>query len=380
MNWELTDEEKLLKQSAEEYFQEKLPIHVLRFLRDHNDENGYVAESWQEMAELGWAGILIPEDFGGLDFGYRGIGLIMEAAGRSLAPSPLLSTVVCASTLIRQLATQRQKATLLPDIAAGKITFAVAHEEWNHHSEGEMDCNSTRSGEGFIINGHKKMVIHGHTADKFLVLARSSDNDASSSNDLSCFVVDRHQAGVVVKKFRMVDGLPCAHVQLNDVQVNGEDLLGHEGMARPAYEFMLDAARSCLAAEMFGSAAEAFSMTLAYLKERKQFGQVIGSFQALQHRMAQMYSELEICRSVVQRALSALDENDSKRAVFASLAKAKVGDIYQHVAREAIQLHGGIGMTDEHNIGFFLKRSRITGEWFGNRTYHRARYARLMDF
>jgi len=380
MNWDVTDEARLLKQSAEEFFREKLPLQVLRHIRDSKNEKGYLPNIWQEMVELGWAGILIPEQFGGLDFGYHGIGTIMEAAGRSLAPSPLLSTVVCVSTLIRELADKEQKAALLPAIVSGETTFAVAHEESNHHNDSYIACSATRSGEGFLLNGDKKMVINGHSADKLLVIARSHGDKPNSIDGLSCFLVDPLQQGVTIERFLMVDGLPSCHLTLRDVQVDARALLGEEGGAWHGYEFMLDAARSSLAAEMFGSAAEAFAMTLAYLKERQQFGLAIGSFQALQHRMANMYSELELCRAVVQRALKALDDKDSKRAVFASLAKAKVSEVYQLVAREAVQLHGGIGMTDEHNIGFFLKRSRIAGELFGNPAFHRDRYASLLEF
>jgi alkylation response protein AidB-like acyl-CoA dehydrogenase len=380
MNWNWTDEEKLLKQSAQEFFREKMPIEVLRYIRDQRIEKGYLEDKWQAMVELGWTGILIPEEYGGLAFGYRGMGTILEEAGRTLAPSPLLSTVVCASSIIRDLADHEQKSEILPAIAEGKRLIAIAHDEHDRHRGCHVETQASRSGEGYVINGRKTMVIDGPAADQFIVLARTSSQDAQSSSGLSCFLVDRSQSGLTVRDLRMIDGLPCSQLDLDQVFVEGKSLLGREGQAWPAFSFMMDAACCALAAEMFGGASQAFEMTLSYLKERKQFGVIIGSFQALQHRMAQMYSELEVCRSIVQRALSALDDNDSKRSLYASLAKAKVSEVYQHVAKEAIQLHGGIGMTDEHNIGLFLKRSRITAEWFGNPSFHRDRYASLLEF
>ncbi|MDQ3235052.1 MAG: acyl-CoA/acyl-ACP dehydrogenase [Pseudobdellovibrionaceae bacterium] len=372
MTWELTDEQKLLQVSAANYFREKMPINHLRRIRDTNDPMGFPREAWQEMAELGWTGILIDEDHGGLNFGFRGLGLILEAAGRQLAATPLLSTVAGASRLIQKLASPDQKKTLLPAIAAGETIIALAHDEGQHHDQ-DHATTARAQGSQYVLNGRKSLVLDARLADQILVLARTDQG-------LSWFLVPQENQGLRWEHFRLIDGRPAAHLELQRVEVPASALLGPLGGAAASYEDLRNAGAASLAAEMLGSATAAFEMTLAYLKERKQFGVAIGSFQALQHRMANLYCELEVSRSVVQRSLAALDEDHPNSTLFASLAKSKLSDVFHAVATESIQLHGGIGMTDEHNIGFFLKRSRINTELFGNASFHRDRYARALEF
>lgn len=377
MNWQMSDEEKLLKQSAEEFFREKLPVNSLRYMRDHNDSVGYSQSAWKEMAELGWTGILVPEEFDGLNVGMRGLGLVLEAAGRTLSPTPIISSLVCGGLLVQNEGSVSQKKAILPALAAGKLLLAVAHEEGLHHGSKKLETMARRDGEDFVINGSKKLAMDAQSADQVIVLARTT---GQGQEGMSWFLVDRKAPGVTCKTFRMIDGRLACHVELSQVKVSAENLLGYEGKAAGSYELMQDAAAIALASESLGSAAAAFEMTLAYLKERKQFGVAIGSFQALQHRAAHMYSELEVSRSVVQKALSAYDERDEKLSLYASLAKAKIATVFNHVAREALQLFGGIGMTDEHVIGFYLKRSRISEELYGNISFHRDRYGRLLSY
>lgn len=378
MQWEISDEEKLLKQSADEFFREKLPVNSLRIMRDKNDQRSFAPEIFQEMAELGWTSIFVSEEFGGLGLGLRGMSVVLEAAGRQLSPVPLLSYALCAPAVLLEAGTAEQKQSLLPDLAAGMLKIAVAHEEGNQSLRTKLSTLASRDGEGFILRGQKSMVLDGEGADKLLVLARTRVD--ADGEGLSWFLLDRKAQGIGLKTFRMVDGRLGCQLSLDGVRAGFEDMIGYEGRAGESYQKMIDAAAIGLAAEMFGSAQRAFEMTLAYLKERRQFGVVIGSFQALQHRMAQMYCELELCRGTVQRAAAAFDARESQASAFASLAKAKLSEVFQLVSREGIQLHGGIGMTDEHDIGFYLKRSRISAELFGSAGYHRERYARLLDF
>ncbi len=379
MNWDMTDEEKLLKVSADNFFREKLPLNHLRRLRDSQDQVGFARDTWQEMAALGWTGILIAEEFGGMDFGFRGLGLIMAAAGPHLSSTPLLSTVACASYLIQNLGNKTQQDTLLPLIASGESIICVAHDEGRQHGDQGIELSAQSLASGFLLDGRKTMVLDAGLADHILVLARS-DAESRELHGLSWFIMPKDTPGIQWEQFRLVDGRPAAHIVFKNVELKASALLGSLGQAGSSYEEMRNAASVSLAAEMLGSATAAFEMTLAYLKERKQFGVAIGSFQALQHRMAWMYSELEVSRSIVQRALVAMDERSADASLLASLAKAKLSDLFSHVAAEAIQLHGGIGMTDEHNIGFFLKRSRIHAELFGNASFHRDRYARALGF
>lgn len=378
MQWEISDEEKLLKQSAEEFFLEKLPVNTLRIMRDKNDQKGFSDEIWQEMAQLGWTSIFVPEEYGGLGLGLRGMSVVLEAAGQRLSPHPLLSYALAAPTVLLEAATAEQKQSLLPELAAGNLRIGVAHDEGAQSLRSKLSTLARHEADGFILNGQKTMVLDAQKADKLLVLARTRVN--ADGEGLSWFLLDRTAPGVNLKTFRLVDGQLGSHLFLDSVRVGFENLIGYEGRASEAYQRMIDAASIGLAAEMFGSASQAFAMTLAYLKERRQFGVPIGSFQALQHRAAVMYCELELCRAALHKAASAFDAREAKSSALASLAKAKLSDVFQLVAREGVQLHGGIGMTDEHDIGFYLKRSRINAELFGSASYHRDRYARLMDF
>lgn len=372
MNWDLSDEEKLLRASAADYFIEKFPVGQLRRMRDTQDAAGFSRDTWREMANLGWTGILISEDFGGTDFGFRGLGLVLEAAGRQLAATPLLSTVAGAGHLIQKCGSAEQKESFLPAIASGDMIVALAHDEGPHHGN-LVESIASHQGSQYRLIGRKTLVLDAAVADYILVLARDRAG-------LSWFLVPTQSPGLRWEHFRLIDGRPAAHLNLESVVVEAGALLGPAGEASDSYEDLRNAGAISLAAEMLGGANAAFEMTLAYLKERRQFGVPIGSFQALQHRMANLYCELEVSRSIVQRSLAAMDENHPQIATFASLAKGKLSELFHAVTTEAIQLHGGIGMTDEHNIGFYLKRSRINDELFGNANFHRDRYARSLDF
>lgn len=379
MSLALNDEQQMLKTAAREFFSEKQPVSALRQRRDANDPTGFDRAAWAAMSELGWPGILIPEAHGGVDFGYQGLGQLMEEAGRTLAASPLVSTVLLCGPLVRALGTPAQQAEILPAIAAGTRIMALALDEGAHHDPLTSACRAIPGGRGFMLAGAKTMVLDGHVADELLVLARTAGQPGEASG-LSLFRVPVTAAGLECRRLSMVDSRNAAAIHFNDVEVDADALLGPLHGALPALESVLDAARAGLAAEMLGSAQEAFDRTLNYLRLRVQFGVPIGSFQALKHRAALMFCELELTRSAVRAALAALDANDPESALLACLAKAKANDTAELVSAEAVQMHGGIGMTDAEEIGLFLKRARVAQYTLGDSNFQRARYARLRGY
>ena len=379
MNLTLDDEQQILKDGAHGFFKERSPVKALRALRDARAPLGYDPAVWAEMAALGWAGILIPEDLGGAGFGYKGFGQVMEEAGRTLAASPLASTALIAAPLLLATADAARKEALLPAIASGELVIALALDEAPRHAPERIATRAVRNAEGYVLNGCKTFVIDGHVAQSFIVVARTA-GDTQDAAGLSLFLVDAKTPGVTVTRTHMVDSRNAAQVSFSDVALPADALLGAEGAAHAPLTRVLDGARACLAAEMLGGAQEAFERTVAYLKMRKQFGVVIGSFQALKHRAAHMFCELELTRSAVLGALDALDRDDAEAPLLASLAKAKASDTFELVSAEAVQMHGGIGMTDAEEIGLFLKRARVAQQWLGDASFHRDRYATLRGF
>ena len=375
----LNEEQVMLKDSAAGFLAEKATVSHLRDLRDSSDEQGYSKAVWQEMAEMGWAGIAIPEAFGGLGYGYIGLGIVLEQMGRNLSVSPLQSGVLVAATLIAQLGSEEQKEQILPSIAAGEKLLSLALQETAHHAPQKCAMTAVRSGEAYTLSGNKIMVLDAHVADGFIVIARSSGLPGDESG-LSAFLVDATMPGVSVERRSMVDSRNAGAVTLSDVIVPAVNLLGVEGEAWAGLSRTLDIANIGLAAELLGISTAAFERTVGYLKERKQFGKVIGSFQGLQHRAAELFAELELCRSIVLKALQAIDDNADALPQLASAAKAKLSEVAQLATNEGIQMHGGIGMTDEHEIGFFIKRARVVQHLYGDYNYHLDRFAQLNGF
>jgi alkylation response protein AidB-like acyl-CoA dehydrogenase len=375
----LNEEQRILKDSAREFLQSNAPVEALRKLRDESDPIGYSKELWQQMAELGWTAIAIPEQFGGLEFGYLGLGLIFEEAGRTLAASPLFSTVVLGGSTIEIGGSEEQKNTLLPLIATGELTFALALEEQNRHAPAAIALQAEQTEGGFVLNGSKNFVLDGHTADKLIVVARSS-GESGDKEGISLFLVDADTNGIQVTRSIMLDSRNAARIDFNNVKVESTSLIGEINQGYPILEQVMDRGRIALAAEMLGGCLEMLQRTLEYLKEREQFGVKIGSFQALKHRAAIMFTEIELCKSVVLEALTAVDENSDELPKLASLAKARLCDTYQLVTNEATQMHGGIGVTDELDVGLFLKRARVAMQTLGDATFHRDRYATLSGY
>ncbi len=375
----LTEEQTLLKHTAHAYFADKLPIKALRKLRDEHDPLGFDRACWREMAVMGWAGILIPETYGGVNFGYTGLGQILEESGRTLAATPLISTVLLASTVVLAGGTAAHKREVLTAIAAGERIVSLALEERPRHAPTRIETHAAPTVGGYLLSGTKTFVLDGHLADQLIVVARTS-GAAAASTGITLFLVDASSPGITRTRNAMVDNRNAATVSLNAVHVTPEAMIGPLDDGFALLDAALDATRLGLAAEMLGSGLEAFERTLKYLKLRTQFGVPIGSFQALKHRASLMFCELELTKSTVLAGLKALDECSARVPEFASLAKAKACEMLELVTSEAIQLHGGIGMTDAEDIGLFLKRARVAQQTFGDAAFHRARYADLKGF
>ncbi|MAD06535.1 MAG: acyl-CoA dehydrogenase [Gammaproteobacteria bacterium] len=377
----LNEEQTMLKDSAKDFCATNTPIGQLRKLRDEANADGFDRATWASMVELGWSAIPWDEEHGGLAFGYKGLGVVTEESGRTLTASPLYASVWVGGTLINVAGSDAQKAELLPQLAAGEMLLALALEESHKHNPYGVSTTATANGDGYTLDGSKTFVLDGHVADKLIVVARSSA-EAGSRQGLSLFMVDREAQGVTVTRTLMADSRNAANIVLSGVQVGSEALIGELDKAADALDQALDIARIGLSAEMLGGIQECFERTVDYLKERKQFGVAIGSFQALKHRAADMFCEIELSKSCVLEALTALDEGRDREEVakLASLAKAKVGETYHLVSREGIQMHGGIGMTDEFDIGFFIKRAAVAEQTFGDVNFHRNRYGELEGY
>ncbi len=369
----ISEEQQMLKSSAREFLKEKGSVEKLRKLRDSKDAQGYDKNLWKQMAEMGWASLNIPEAYGGLDFGYTGLGQVLEETGRMLTASPLVSTVLMSATAINLGGSDHQKEELLSQIAAGSLVVAFAFEEGNHHNPRTIEMTAEKAADGYTLTGTKTFVLDGHIADKFIVAAKTA-------NGPELFVVDANAKGVTAEREIYMDSRNVATVNFDKVIVFSAAILNAYASGEALLNRTLDIARVGLAAEMLGGCQEAFDRTLAYLKEREQFGVRIGTFQALQHRAAQMFCEIEMCKSIVIKALKAIDENSKELPMLASLAKAKVGQTYQLVSNEGVQLFGGIGMTDDEEIGFFMKRARVTQRTLGDANFHLDRLAKMRGY
>jgi acyl-CoA dehydrogenase len=375
----LTDEQRMVKESAEGFFAEHGPVAQLRKLRDTKDADGFDRGLWARMADMGFAGVAIPEQFGGAGLGMVAAGLIQEAIGRNLSLSPFLSSAVVAATAISRGGSEEQKAALLPKMASAEIIVALAADEAARHAPSQVTTKAEPSGNGFRLTGAKPFVLDGHVADRLIVAARTSGADSDMAG-ITLFLVDPKAGGVSVDRRWMVDSRNAAAVTLEGVQVDGADVLGAVGEGYAILEAALDAGRACLAAEMLGVSAQSFEVTVDYLKQREQFGVKIGSFQALQHRAAHLFCEVELARSATLKALTALDAGDERAPFFVALAKAKAGEVAKLATNEAVQMHGGIGMTDDYDIGFYMKRARAAAETFGDGAFMGDRLALMLDY
>ncbi|MFT5444306.1 MAG: alkylation response protein AidB-like acyl-CoA dehydrogenase [Myxococcota bacterium] len=372
----LTEEQELLKEQAKNWANEEAPVSKFREMRDSGNEFGFDKGTWSAIGEMGWAGVVVPEEFGGVDMGHLTLGVILEELGRQLTASPLLSSGLVGANALVLAGTDAQKNTWLPKIADGSAIVTLAIDEKPRHAPAKTELAAVANGDGFKLTGDKTHVLEGLSADAFVVVARTGGS-AGQTDGLSLFLVEASSKGISRSRLHTADSRGYASVRFDNVEVDAGALMGTLGEAGATLDALLDRARAGLAAEMLGVAGKCFDMTLDYLKNRVQFGQVIGSFQALGHRAAILFTEMEMARSCVEGALQGIDADADDVASLCSLAKCQAGVFLTHVSNEMIQIHGGIGVTDEFDAGLYLKRARALEATWGNHSMHRDRYATL---
>jgi len=374
MDLVLTEDQELIAKTAADFVKEKSPVARMRALRDANDATGFSRALWKEMAELGWVGLAFPENLGGAGLGFAELAVVLEELGKTLAPEPFLGTVLMGGQALLLGGNEAQQQAWLPRLCAGDAIVSLAHQEARgrydvHH----VETRAERSAAGWKLTGEKVQVLDGHVADALLIPARTSGGSADAAG-ISLFLVTKGAVGLTTTRQARLDSRGAALVRL--AGATGE-LVGAEGQAGALLLRVIDRATIGLCAEMLGGMQQAFALTALHLKTRKQFDVPIGSFQALKHRAADVFIELELARSVVMAAARAVDENAADLAKLVSLAKAKCSDAYVLATNEGVQMFGGVGMTDEYDIGLYMKRARAAELTFGDAAFHRARWASL---
>jgi alkylation response protein AidB-like acyl-CoA dehydrogenase len=375
----LNQEQEMLRESALLFMKENAPVAQLRALRDSRDDDGFSRALWRRFAEMGFTGVLVPEAWGGLGLGQVEAGAIMESIGRNLASVPFFSTAVLGAAMLARHGNPAQQERYLPRLARGELLMALALDEAARHAPHRHSLRAVADGDGYRLDGDKSFVVDGHVADLLVVAARTAGED-SGQDGITLFLVDAGATGVTRQRTVMVDAHNAARIRFEDVRVGADAVIGRPGQGWALLDGVLDVGRAALAAELLGMAEEAFERTQAYLKERRQFGQIIGSFQALQHRAASLYCEIEITRAAVLHAQQQLDTAPETAAASVSAAKARAGATATLAVQEGVQMHGGIGMTDEFEIGFFMKRARVVEELLGDARFHADRWARLTGY
>ena len=374
-----TEDQAMLADTARQFMAGEGAIaKQLRHWRDTNCKDGFGHALWKQFAELGFTGILVDEADGGLGMGHVEAGIVLEEIGRNLTPSPFLTSSVMAATALGG-ASAETKGRYLPGLLSGDSVFAVAIDEGAKHRPERIATRAQRAGNGFSISGAKAFVVHGGSADMLVVAARTAGSD-EDHDGITLFAVPRDASGLSQDVVRLVDSSMASHVKLDNVAVDADAVIGEVDGGRELLNRMLNAGRVGAAAEGVGVARGAMDMTVDYLKQRKQFGRLIGEFQALQHRAAHLYSEVEIARAAVIKAQQLLDAGSEKADLMVSVAKAKAGKAAGLAVREGVQMHGGIGMTDEYDIGLYMKRDRALAEFMGDLYYHADRVAKMSGY
>ena len=358
----LTEEQKMLKEAASEFLLTNSPIESFRELRDNNYQS-YDPKVWEGFVEMGWTALTIPENYGGLDFGYTGLGQILEETGKTLTKSPLISSILLSATAIRLSDNETLKAKWLPELMSGKTLMSLALDEKSFFDPNSVESSASLSGDSFIINGKKRMVIDACDSDYLIVVA-------SLDESISLFLVDSKSKGIDIKNDVFMDAGSYSSISFNNVKVPAKNQLDIEIEGKAILKSILDIGAIGLSCEMLGSVQAAFNQTMDYIKEREQFGTKIGSYQGLQHRAAHLFCEIELCKSITLKALQSIDDENENLSQYAHLAKAKLGEVLKLTSNEAIQIHGGIGVTDDVNIGFYLKRARVVQHLLGDTNYH----------
>ena len=368
----LTEEQTMLQDAADGFLNEQAPIAHLRKLRDERDADGVSRELWRAFGEMGFAGVIIPEALGGMGLGAVEAGVIAESLGRTLTPSPYLGSSILSAKVLIDGGSQAQQAWL-PRIAAGEAILSLAVDEGAKHAPSRITTRAERAGNGFKMNGAKAFVLDGHVADALIVVATAEEGT-------TLFLVDPATAGVEIERTVMVDAHNAARITLTDVAVDADAVIGAVGGGEALLDGALNLGRACAASSLTGAGDQAFKTTMEYLRTRKQFGKLIGEFQALQHRAAHLFSELELARAATIGAQIAIDEGREDAPLAASIAKAKAGRVAELAVQEAVQMHGGVGMTDAFDVGLFMKRVRVLNELLGDAGFHAERVARAQGF
>jgi alkylation response protein AidB-like acyl-CoA dehydrogenase len=373
----LTDDQKMLQETATSFLAEEGAISKqLRHWRDIGCKDGFGHGLWKQFAELGLTGICIPESEGGLGLGAVEAALVLEQVGRNLTPSPFLTTAVVAARAIEGTAHGER---WYPEILSGEAVLALAVDENRRHAPERTALSAERRGNGFVLNGSKQFVVHGASADMVLTAARTGGSPGETQG-ITLFAVPKEATGLEVENVVLADSSHAARLTFSSVELDADAVVGEVDGGWAPLSRALNAGRAGAAAELIGVATGAASMTVDYLKQRKQFGKLIGEFQALQHRAAHLYGETEIARTAALKAAELIDSDDAKVELMTSVAKAKAASVSRLAVQEGVQMHGGIGMTDEHDIGFYMKRDSVLGELFGDVYYHRARVAELSGY
>lgn len=374
----LNEDQTMLRDSAREFLKTEAPVSHMRKLRDEGCKDGFRHALWKQFGEMGFTGILIGEDDGGLGLGHVEAGVVLEEIGRNLSPSPFLTTAVAGVSALNH-GGQHLKDKFFPGILAGETVLALAIDEHAKHRPAQIATKAEKSGNGFKLSGKKQFVVQGASADALIVAARTA-GAPGETDGITLFVVDKDSANLSIDNTRLVDSSMAAHVTLDGVEVDGDAVIGDVDNGWQVLSALLKAGRAGSAAELVGVGSGAMDMTVDYLKQRKQFGRLIGEFQALQHRAAHLYSEMEIARAAVLKAQQLLDEGKDSADIYVSVAKAKAGRSANLAVREGVQMHGGIGMTDEYDIGFYMKRDRALNEFMGDANYHAGRVAEIFGY
>ncbi|HEV2567209.1 acyl-CoA dehydrogenase family protein [Sphingomonas sp.] len=374
----LTDEQSMLRDSARQFVSETAPVSHMRGLRDANDATGFSRDLWKQFAEMGFTSILIPEAEGGLGLGHVEAGVVLEEIGRNLTPSPFLSTSVGGVSAL-STGGEALRQAWFPRIASGDAVIALAIDEGAKHRPSQVALQAERSGNGFKLTGTKSFVAHGHVADLIVVAARTAGS-AGEDKGITLFAVEKGVANLSASPERLADASIASRLTFEGVEVDADAVIGEVDEGWTGLSRILSGTRVAASAEMLGVGGGAMDMTLGYLRERKQFGVAIGSFQALQHRAAHLYSEMEVARAAVLKAQQALDAGDPNAERAALVAKAMTGLATTLAVQEGVQMHGGIGMTDEYDIGFYMKRGRVLAEMFGDTNWAADQLARMSGY
>lgn len=373
----MTDDQRMLQETAERFIAEEGSISKqLRHWRAIGCKDGFGHQLWKQFAELGLTSLCIPKSFGGMELGAVEAALVMEEIGRNLTPSPLLQTAIVAATALKGT---RHADRWYPGILSGETILSLAVDEGSRHAPSKVALDARRKGNGFVLNGAKQFVVQGASADMIVTVARTS-GPPDAPEGITLFAVTPNATGLTIENVALVDSSKAARLKFENVELNSDAVIGEVDGGWEPLNSALMAGRAGAAAELIGVSSAAFAMTTDYLAQRKQFGKSIGEFQALQHRAAHLYTEIEIARAATLKAAELIDSGDERAEIHVSVAKAKSATVADLAVREGVQMHGGIGMTDEHDIGLFMKRQAVLGELFGDTYFHRERVAALSGY